>query len=412
MGKSDRAISIKLDGRIKGLANTMKNYRGKLQGMKRLQLVDKKREEEKALQSFINGNDKRKQLYGSVLDELDKIYNDLSSQAAYELTLDYLLQSSNMLSFGYTVYDAVRELKKPDIERNASYMDRNFSRTKESLQMSEENYYEPVDKIFLKEMLTRAAHLPYDRRIPAVDSITKGGDAETAVNQFIENAYKSSKLNDVKFLMDALTNSPEQIDQLHDPFIEFAKALYQSYQQLKETRQRREGALSKLSALFVDAKQLFQKKDFIPDANSTFRLTFGKIKGYSPADALYSSPITTVKGVIEKTTGVEPYNTPQKLIELYKAKNFGKYMHKKLKDVPVALLYNLDTTGGNSGSPLLNANGEIVGVNFDRAYEATINDYAWSEDYSRSIAVDVRYILWVTEKFAGAEHLMKEIGVN
>ncbi len=412
MGINDRSIAIILDGRIKGLANTMKNYRGKLQGLKRLHLVEKKRVEEKELQQFINADAKRNELYGTILSEIENIYQEMRSQSEYELILDYLRQSSNMLSFSYTVYEAVRELKKPDLERESPYMERNFARTKEGLQMTTKNYFEPVDKIFFKEMLLRASHLPQVRRIPAVDSIIKGGYAETAVNQFIESAYKSSKLNDEKFLMDALTKSPEEIDQLHDPFIEFAKALYPSYQQLKETRQRREGALSKLSALFVDVKQQFQKKDFIPDANSTLRLTFGKIKGYSPADALYASPITTVKGVIEKTTGEEPYITPQKLIELYNAKNFGRYMHKKKKDVPVALLYNLDTTGGNSGSPLLNAKGEVVGVNFDRAYEATINDYAWSEDYSRSIAVDIRYVLWVTEKFAGAEHLLKEMGVK
>ncbi len=87
-------------------------------------------------------------------------------------------------------------------------------------------------------------------------------------------------------------------------------------------------------------------------------------------------------------------------------------MHKKLKDVPVALLYNLDTTGGNSGSPLLNENGELVGVNFDRTYEATINDFAWSEDYSRSIAVDIRYVLWITENFAGAKYLINEMGIE
>jgi len=412
MGINDRSIAIVLDGRIKGLANTMKNYRGKLQGLKRLHLLEKKRVEEKELQQFINADAKRNELYGTILSEIENIYQEMRSQSEYELILDYLRQSSNMLSFSYTVYEAVRELKKPDLERESPYMERNFARTKEGLQMTAKNYFEPVDKIFFKEMLLRASRLPPVRRIPAVDSIIRGGYAETAVNQFIESAYKSSKLNDEIFLMDALTKSPEEIDQLHDPFIEFVKALYPSFQQLKETRQRREGALSKLSALFVDVKQQFQKKDFIPDANSTLRLTFGKIKGYSPADALYASPITTVKGIIEKTTGEEPYITPQKLIDLYNAKNFGRYMHKKKKDVPVALLYNLDTTGGNSGSPLLNAKGEVVGVNFDRAYEATINDYAWSEDYSRSIAVDIRYVLWVTEKFAGAEHLLKEMGVK
>ncbi|MBI4810438.1 MAG: S46 family peptidase [Ignavibacteriales bacterium] len=388
MGKNDRAISLKLDGRIKGLANTMKNYRGKLQGLKRLNIVEKKVDEEKALQSFINADPKRKEKYGNVLEEIGNIYQEIRENADYELTLDYLRQGSNLLSLGYTVFEAAKELKKPDLERESPYMERNFARTKEGMQSTLRNYYEPVDKIFLKEILMRTSKLPQDKRIAAIDEIIKDGNPESMIDEFINNAYQTSKLNDIKFLMNALTKSPEEIDQLNDPFINLAKSLYPSYQQLKETRQRREGALSKLSALLVDVKEQFLKKDFIPDANSTLRLTFGKIKGYSPADALYASPITTVKGVIEKTTGVEPYITPQKLIELYKAKNFGRYLHKKLKDVPVALLYNLDTTGGNSGSPLLNNKGEVVGVNFDRAYEATINDYAWSENYSRSIAVD------------------------
>jgi hypothetical protein len=199
--------------------------------------------------------------------------------------------------------------------------------------------------------------------------------------------------------------------EMRDQFIGAAQMMYATYQKLRETRQRREGALSKLSALLVDVKQQYQKTSFIPDANSTLRFTFGHIKGYSPVDATYYKPITTLTGVIEKSTGKDPYATPQKVLDLYKAKDFGKYKNAKLKDVPVAILYDMDTTGGNSGSPVLNANGELIGVNFDRAYEATINDYAWSESYSRSIAVDIRYVLWVTEKVGGATHILKELGL-
>jgi Peptidase S46 len=411
MGKDDRSVSLKLDSRIKGLANTMKNYRGKLQGLKRLQLVDKKIEEEKSFQSFIESDKNRKVLYGSILKDINSIYDEMRSRSQYELTLDYLFQGASLLGLGRSVFDASRELKKPDSERASGYMERNFARTKQSLLMSLHNYYDPVDKIFFKQMLMRAVQLPQGQRIPVIDSIFGEKEYENKIGKFIDQLYGTSKLTDENYLNEAFGKSPEEIDKLNDPVIGFVKSLIPLYDTLRDVRQRRDGALTKLSALLVDARQQYLKKDFIPDANGTLRMTFGKIEGYSPADALYSSPITTVKGIMEKTRDTEPYMTPRKLIDLYRERNFGRWKHKKLNDVPVALLYNLDTTGGNSGSPLLNARGEIVGVNFDRAYEATINDYAWSEDYSRSIAVDIRYVLWILEKFAGADNLLKELGL-
>jgi len=412
MGENDRAVALKHLSRIKGLSNTMKNYRGKLKGLKRAQLVEKRRNEEKALQKFIEADDKRKAKYGDLLEEIGKVYEQTCPQAEYELILDYLRRSINMIYFGYTVYEASIELQKDDLERESAYMDRNFSLTKKRLQLMLRNYYEPTDRIILKEILLRAANLAEKHRILAIDDMIKGRSPEKAINDFIENAYSRTRLNSQDVLMEALKKSPQELKEMRDPFIELAEALYPTYQKLKETQKARKGALDQLYAQLIVVKKQFLKKDFIPDANRTLRLTFGRIRGYKPADAVYYHPITTLDGVIEKTTGLEPFDTPSKLINLFRAKDFGRFEHPPLRSVPVCILYDMDTTGGNSGSPVLNARGELVGINFDRAFEATINDYAWSEDYSRSIAVDIRYVLWITQKFGEVDYLLKEMNVN
>lgn len=412
MSEKDRSVAIKHLSRIKGLSNTMKNYRGKLKGIKGVNLIERKREEEEVLQNFIESNLELKARYGDVLEKIGKIYDQRWDQADYELLLNYLRRSINMIYFGYTAYEASLELQKKDLERESDYMDRNFPLTKERLQLTLRNYYEPTDKVIMKEMLMRASQLPENHRIPAIDHIIQDEDAEKAIDDFIEKAYGETELNDAQFLMEALTKSPQELKELKDPFIEFAEALYPTYQKLKEVQKARKGALDELYAKLIDVKKKFLKKDFVPDANRTLRLTYGRIRGYRPADAVYYRPLTTGEGVIEKTTGKEPFDTPSKLLDLLMAKDFGRFEHPELKSVPVCMLYDTDTTGGNSGSPVLNARGELVGINFDRAYEATINDFAWSEDYSRSIAVDIRYVLWVTQKFGGVDYLLEEMGVS
>lgn len=410
LGKNDRAIALKHDARIKGLANTMKNYRGKLLGMKRLHLTENKQGEEKLLQQFIDADAQRKAQYATVLEEIGKVYQEMTDRGISELVLDNLRSSSLLLSYGFTLYESAIEMQKPDMERLPAYMERNLANTKQNLKAGLKNYYEPTDKAFLKHIVMQALELPENQRIDVIESQFRGR-TEGQIDQIIDRAYAQSELTDENFLLSSFGKPVAELQQMRDPFINAAQMMYETYQKLRETRQRREGALSKLLALLVDVKQQYQKTSFIPDANSTLRFTFGHIKGYSPVDATYYKPITTLTGVVEKSTGKDPYATPQKVLDLYKAKDFGKYKNAKLKDVPVAILYDMDTTGGNSGSPVLNANGELVGVNFDRAYEATINDYAWSESYSRSIAVDIRYVLWVTEKVGGAANILKELGL-
>ena len=411
MGEGDREIALKHLSRIKGLSNTMKNYQGKLRGMKRLGLVKTKKEQEKALQEYILADKDRTERYGGLIKKMGHIAEDKRERAEYELILNYLGRSAILTSFGGSAYEASIERAKPDLERESAYMDRNFSRTKQRLFLSLKNYYEPTDKAILKEMLQRATHLPEELQIPAVTAIIKDKDPEEAIETFIEDAYSRTKLNDETVLKDVFTKSTEELMNMKDPFIQLAADLYPTNLLKKEADKARKGLYDQLYAQLLDVKQEFLKTDFIPDANRTLRLTFGRIRGYRPMDAVYYKPITTLDGVLEKSTGEEPFDTPEKIFALYKAKDFGRFANPDSKSVPVCILYDMDTTGGNSGSPVLDARGQLVGVNFDRAWEATINDYAWNASYSRSIGVDIRYVLWVTQKYGGVDYLLKEMGI-
>jgi hypothetical protein len=412
LGASDRGVALLHAARIKGLANTMKNYRGKLKGMKRLGLVDRRRAQEADLQKFIDADSTRRARYGTLLSDIGRIYDEMRATADSEMLLDNLRGSVNLLSYASTVYEASLERRKPDLERESPFMDRNFPQTKQRVMLSLRNYYEPTDRAILKELLLRAAKLKEPNRLKPFDDIFKGNLSEAAIDAYAQKAYAASRMNDAKFVEGLLAMTSEELAGVSDPFLDLAKALYPAIQTNREKQKARRGELDPLFARLGGIEEMFQGKDFIPDANNTLRLTYGHVKGYEPADAIVYKPLTTLRGVLEKTTGKEPYDTPAAVIDLAKARDFGAFEHPALHDVPVCLLYDTDTTGGNSGSPVLNARGELVGVNFDRTYEATVNDYVWSEDYSRSIGVDIRYVLWVAQKFSKADFLLKEMGVE
>jgi hypothetical protein len=335
------------------------------------------------------------------------------------MVLGYLRSSVQMINWAMTAWGAAIERAKPDLERESGFMDRNWARTKQRVALTQRSYDEEIDKAVLKELIKRALGLSPPLGIPGLEAPTGGNVPEAEIEAYVGRAYASSRLQDEKVMAELIEKADQangaelmKTEAAKDPFLSFAASLYPHVQELREVQRAREGALGPLYARLSEIKEAWIGTSFIPDANSTLRLTYGRIKGYSPADAVIYRPFTTLGGVVEKTTGAQPFNTPPRVVDLWKAKDFGRFAHPGLKDVPACMLYDADTTGGNSGSPVLNARGELVGINFDRTFEATINDFAWNEEYSRSIAVDIRYVLWVAQKFGGATDLLAEIGIN
>ncbi len=207
--------------------------------------------------------------------------------------------------------------------------------------------------------------------------------------------------------------SEEQLRARHDPLLDLAFGLDAELRSLKESSDRFDGAVSRLRPRWQKAVMAHAGKPVAPDANGTLRVSLAHVQGYGPRDGVLMRPQTTVSGVVEKHTGEEPFAAPPELLAAAPQAPASRFADPKLKDVPVAFLADADTTGGNSGSPVLNGRGELVGVNFDRVWENVANDFGYNPEVARNINVDVRYLLWLLEATGGeaARPLLAEMGV-
>ena len=409
-GANDRAVALKHTSLSKSLANVEKRSRGQLKGLARKNLVAKRKAQEAELQKYIEADPARKQKYGAVIDDIAKVYAEMSQTAAYENDFANLFRACRTLSIAFTIYAASVERQKDDLERESPYMDRNFDQTVRRMMLAHRDLHLPTDKVIFRGMLERLSK--HQNEIKNVDGLQFLRFTGDKLDEHAESFFESIAIDDPKVVQAMLKMEPGTLRENSDGALLFVEALYKEHLRLREKNKGRAGKLDELYGKLIEVKAEFLKTEFVPDANGTLRMTFGRVRRYSPEDGVIKTPITTLRGVIEKTTGKEPFVTPPKVLDLYEKKDFGKFVDKKTGQVPVAILYSTDTTGGNSGSPIFNSKGELVGVNFDRAFEATINDFAWNKDYSRSIGVDIRYVLWITGKVYGAEHLLKEMGVQ
>ncbi len=401
-GSNDPEFALKISSRIKSLANVEKNHRSKIQGIERLKLIEKKKVEDKQLDDFIKSKNDLNSKYGNTISEIEEVYNDLFKSGRLPLMFTMISRYSVAYRLAEILVEKKLEMKKPENERKSLYTEKGKENFDKAISNLFKDLYQDVGKKYFIKVLLDAAKFPE----------TSGMEIFKKMDEnYLSEIYDETILLDEDNYKEIIEYSEDELESVDDPLLELIQELEDVNESETKRNNLRESNLNILLPKYMEAKKLWLSKDFIPDANSTLRLTYGNVKGYSPSDATYYSPITTLRGVIEKGKESGDYEINKKLVELYNKNDLGQFKDEELNDVPVAILYNTDTSGGNSGSPVLDAYGQLVGVNFDRVYEATINDFAWSEVYSRSIGVDIRYVLFVTQKVGGADFLLKEMGV-
>lgn len=406
---------IKYESQIAGLANYAKNFTSMIEFYgKSTMLADRKALEAK-LAEWIAKDSSREAKYGKTLAELDALIAKSKAHQERDMILSYI-SSTTMLPTATNLYRLAHEKQLPDMQREPGFQDRDMTRFKASMERIDRRYAASVDKAVLLDMLKRYAALPEAQRLPAMDKAfgidNKVNEAKLA--KTLDKMYAKTELGNKDVRLAWMEKSVDDFKASKDPFIQFAVAMYDTNMSEEKKEKELDGELMKVRPQYMDAiitYNLEQGKPVYADANSSLRVTVGHVKGYSPKDGLVAVPFTRLEGIVQKDTGIDPFDAPKKQLELIKQKQYGDFYMKSIDSVPVNFLSTLDTTGGNSGSPTLNGRAELVGLLFDGVYESIIGGWAFDNEINRSIHVDSRYMLWVMKYLDGADNLLAEMEI-
>ena len=415
VSRADSTAVIRLSGTIKGYNNALKNYQGMLRGLLRSQLLDKKQKTDAELAAFISADPDRTKKFGDVLPSIKTLYAGLETYRHKDRAMETLSMGSTYYGLAHTLYKWSIEKTKKDTDREPQFMDRNIEDMKRGLKDVQFELVPAADRKLMEYALGKVARLPASQRLAGLDkqlTLAPSVDTAAAIRKYITGLYDGTKIGDLDTRLKMFDMSKNDLLSLNDPFISLARDLYDEEENLVTRNKTFSGAVDRIRPRYIEALVAWRKGGMYPDANGTIRFAYGDVQGYSPADAMSYKFITTLGGVVEKETGQEPFASPKELLDVGRSGDFGKYNDPSIGGVPVNFLTTNDGTGGNSGSPVMNGKGELIGLMFDSNWEGIIGDYYYDPAVQRSIMVDVRYTLFILDRVYHAKRVLDELTIH
>jgi hypothetical protein len=400
-----REVELANYARIRGLANTLKKYEGQLLAMRdgsveaELERREAKLREAPAL--------------ARVLDRLDAMTAEKRATERRDFALDAIERASVLYAQAFKLVRLAEERAKPDLDREEGYRDRDLQRLIQGLVRAQRSIEPASDRAGLRHALGLALALPADQRIVELDrrlAATGGATDAGRIEALLDGLYAGTRVGDLATRREMAGQSSAELAARGDAMLDLALALAPLDAGRRERDKAHEGAALRVRPDYLRAIAKLAGHELYPDANGTLRVTWGRVEGFRPRDAVVYEPRTTLAGVVAKATGESPFDAPTALLEAAKSIP-SAYRDPDLGDVAVDFLSTCDITGGNSGSPTLNGRGELVGLAFDTNWEGVVSDFDFRDEVARSIHVGATYMRWVMDEVDGAEHLLVEMGL-
>lgn len=405
---------IAYEDTLASLANYAKNFGSLVESYGKGSTQARKDQFESELVTWIKADKQRNKQYGKVIKELNSLVTQAREHQQRDLILNYFGYNA-MSSTAMRLLRLANEQQKDDLTRKSGFQERDLPRFTARMKALSRRFDAGVDQAIALHFLKHYASLPKAERIAEFDAfwgLAQGFD-QAKIAEKLAQMYQQSGLADEATRLAWMGKSVADFKASNDPFIQFAVAMYDVNLKMEQKDEELAGKLSAIRPQYMQAVIAFNQANNKPvyaDANSTLRVTYGTVKGYSPKDGLYATPFTTIEGIVAKDTGIDPFNAPKAQLAAINARQYGDYKVDFLNSVPVNFLSTVDTTGGNSGSPTLNGRAELVGLLFDGVYESIIGDWDYDDNLNRSIHLDSRYMLWQMTN-DGASNLLSEMTI-